>query len=263
MMRQLFRFATIFALLPILIACSSASENEPVPMKFHSMQRLSNDNSVAVILIQDDGDGYLPIFVDENQALSIYLGQNSIEGHRPLTHDLLASVLSELEARVERIIINDLRDNVYYSKIDLRSGKKSITIDARPSDAIALALRLNAPIFAMNHLLDHLATTPEGDNLLSQVRVRSWGFTVQPIVGKLSRIFEGYTGVLVTRVDRETPAASGGMLVGDLILSVNGHEVRNLDTFSAVMADEGKDRSLELRVLRNEQIENLKLIKSI
>lgn len=108
---------------------------------------LTQSQTSGVILKEINGDRTLPILIGDYEAQSIALGLENIEPPRPITHDLLLSMLSTLSARIERIIITDLKDNTYYAIIQVRSKSKLYDVDARPSDAIALAVRKNVQIF--------------------------------------------------------------------------------------------------------------------
>lgn len=108
---------------------------------------LTQSQTSGVILKELNGERTLPILIGDYEAQSIALGLENIVPPRPITHDLLLNMLDTLEARIERIIITDLKDNTYYAIIQVRSKSKLHDVDARPSDAIALAVRKNIQIF--------------------------------------------------------------------------------------------------------------------
>jgi bifunctional DNase/RNase len=243
--------SSILTATAILSACSSPPPDKQILMKFHTIQQIPGSNSIAVILTEEKGENFLPLFVDRGQALSIYLGHSEIPGERPLSHDLMANMLKSLKAKVERIVITDLRNNIYYAELELRKGTDLIKVDARPSDAIALALRVHAPIFAMQHLLESSGSNMESEEAFSQVRVKSWGFTVQPVLGTLKRFFEGKEGVLVTQNEVDSPAKQAELLPGDLVMSIDGEKISDLDTFSEVMAERSKQARINLEIFRD------------
>lgn len=117
----------------------------------------------VVILREADRDRYLPIWIGSWEAQSIAMRLQGIEAERPLTHDLLASVLAELGVSVRRIVVSDLADETYRARIVLTAAGDDHEIDARPSDAIALAVRVAAPIFATEAVLDRAGVIPEVD----------------------------------------------------------------------------------------------------
>lgn len=109
--------------------------------------------SPVVVLRAEDGR-ILPIFIGFAEAASIYSAINHLTPPRPMTHDLLVDMISKLEAKVEKVIIDDLIDNTFYARIIVRRGEKEVEIDARPSDSIAIALRVPCPIFVDSKVLD-------------------------------------------------------------------------------------------------------------
>ena len=117
----------------------------------------------VVILREAERERYLPIWIGSWEAQSIAMKLQGIEAERPLTHDLLASILEDLGASVRRIVVSDLADETYRARIVLTSGGDDYEIDARPSDAIALAVRVAAPIFATEAVLDRASVIPEAD----------------------------------------------------------------------------------------------------
>ncbi len=104
-------------------------------------------NSPVVVLKDTAGDDMLPILIAPLEASMIAIELEGKKPIRPLTHDLIANILRELEWKVESIVVDDLKNNIFYAKIRLLSGNTSIEIDSRPSDAIALALRTKSPIY--------------------------------------------------------------------------------------------------------------------
>jgi bifunctional DNase/RNase len=111
-------------------------------------------NMPIVILKDKGGERVLPIWVGVFEANAIALQIENIATPRPMTHDLLRNILSEIEADVLRIVVSDLRDNTFYAMIYLDRGGSTIAIDARPSDAIALALRTKAPIYVEDSVVE-------------------------------------------------------------------------------------------------------------
>jgi bifunctional DNase/RNase len=104
-------------------------------------------NRFVVILKDDVRNRWLPIVVGSTEAQAIALQLEKISPPRPLTHDLMKNLIEAMDVSVARIVVNDLRENTYYALINISNDGKTKEIDARPSDAIALALRLQAPIF--------------------------------------------------------------------------------------------------------------------
>ncbi len=110
-------------------------------------------NRFVVILRDDVHNRWLPIVVGSSEAQAIALQMENIIPPRPLTHDLMKSLLDSIEARISRIVVSDLRENTYYAVVGIKLNGRSVEVDARPSDAIALALRTQAPIFVSEEVM--------------------------------------------------------------------------------------------------------------
>jgi hypothetical protein len=110
-------------------------------------------NAFIVILRDEDNSEMLPIWVGRPEASSISFALEEIPTPRPMTHDLMKAILDAVDAKVISVVISELKDNTYYAKIHLMYEDSEYSIDARPSDAIALALRAKAPIFANEEVL--------------------------------------------------------------------------------------------------------------
>ncbi|HMM48074.1 MAG TPA: bifunctional nuclease family protein [Miltoncostaeaceae bacterium] len=106
-----------------------------------------------VLLKTANGNTFLPIWIGHAEAAAILMRLQGSDSPRPMTHDLFTHVLSELDTRVTRITVTGLRDNTFYALITLRSADAEIDVDSRPSDAIALAVRAEAPIFAADSVI--------------------------------------------------------------------------------------------------------------
>ncbi|PYQ62322.1 MAG: hypothetical protein DMF58_02095 [Acidobacteria bacterium] len=142
-----------------------------VPMSIKGLMLDPVSNSPIVVLKDEEEKFFLPIWVGIFEANAIALQLENVTTPRPMTHDLLRNMISELDARVTRVVINDLRDSTFFAQIRLITGDKTLELDARPSDAIALALRTEAPIFVAQTVLDQAQTiTPDGDDSDDKVK---------------------------------------------------------------------------------------------
>jgi hypothetical protein len=130
-------------------------------------------NMPIIVLRDQSGQRILPIWVGVFEANAIALQMENVETPRPMTHDLLRNILEDLRARVERIVVCDLRENTFYAEIHLDSGGRAVTVDARPSDAIALALRTRSPIFVEESVIEGASRVDsQGPNDMG--RLRKW-----------------------------------------------------------------------------------------
>jgi bifunctional DNase/RNase len=110
-------------------------------------------NSPIVILKETDGERTLPIWIGLLEATAIASELEGIKFSRPMTHDLLKSIMDLIDVKVKRVEVCDLKNNTYYALIHITHGGEEISIDARPSDALALSLRVNAPIFVAEEVI--------------------------------------------------------------------------------------------------------------
>ena len=113
-----------------------------------------------VVLKEKDGEAYLHIVIGPNEARAISLAHNDQSPARPLSYDLACSLLEEAEASISRVTITDLQEGIYYAEVHLENADgTTVNVDSRPSDAIALAVRTDAPIFAAKSVLDEEGST--------------------------------------------------------------------------------------------------------
>ena len=131
-------------------------------------------NSPIVILQSVEKNTLLPIWVGIFEANAIALQIERIDTPRPLTHDLIKNILMQLDANVDKIVVTDLQENTFYAVIHLRMNGDHITIDSRPSDAIALALRTDAPIYVTEEVINNSRNISlEKENLDSE-DIKKW-----------------------------------------------------------------------------------------
>lgn len=137
-------------------------------------------NMPIVILHDSDGTRVLPIWVGVFEANAIALQIENVSTPRPMTHDLLRNVIQDLHGDVQKVVVSDLKDNTFYAVLHVLVDGRVVVIDARPSDAIALALRVRAPIFAEDTVIDgakSLNITPDtGDS----ERLQQWLENLDP-----------------------------------------------------------------------------------
>ncbi|HEY1910376.1 MAG TPA: bifunctional nuclease family protein [Vicinamibacterales bacterium] len=137
--------------------------------------------SMPIVILRDkDGERVLPIWVGIFEANAIALQIENIPTPRPMTHDLLRNVITDLKASVQKIVVCDLQENTFYALIYLAMNGVTVAIDARPSDALALALRTRAPIYVEDTVIDHAKTvdfTPEKNDA---DRLHQWLDSLDP-----------------------------------------------------------------------------------
>jgi bifunctional DNase/RNase len=129
-------------------------EIDSIRVSLMSQQRI-------VILKELGSDRYLPIWIGPYEAEAITLSLQEVEVARPLTHDLLRNILQDLGAQVTQVNITELRNDVFYANIIVQVNGREMVIDSRPSDALALAVRVHVPVFVSEDVMDEAASTPE------------------------------------------------------------------------------------------------------
>jgi len=149
-------------------------------------------NTPIIILKNADGDRSLPIWVGYPEATAIALEMESVTPPRPMTHDLIKNLLNGLEANVNHIVVNDLKNNTFYAIISLSANGGTVEIDSRPSDAIAVALRVNAPIYVTRFVLDSAKSveidSASPEQAVDEDQFRKWLNDIKPSdFGKLDQ----------------------------------------------------------------------------
>jgi uncharacterized protein len=137
-------------------------------------------NMPVVILRDAEENSFLPIWVGVFEANAIALQMEGIVTPRPMTHDLLLNVLSQLGARIEKVVVTRLEENTFFAEIHLEREGQRVVIDSRPSDAIAVALRASAPIFVEEIVLEMSQNQSQSDEAQSAERLRKWLEEVDP-----------------------------------------------------------------------------------
>ncbi len=136
-----------------------------------------NTNSPVIILKEENGERTLPIWIGVAEASAIAIKTANIKTDRPLTHDLMKTLIDAVNAKVIKVVVDDLVENTFYAKIFIQMGNSLLYIDTRPSDAIAIALRCGAPIFVEEKLITPTASqeskeSPPRANSADQLRQR-------------------------------------------------------------------------------------------
>jgi uncharacterized protein len=137
-------------------------------------------NMPIIILRDEAGQRVLPIWVGIFEANAIALQIENIPTPRPMTHDLLRNVIHDLKASVQKIVVSDLKENTFYALIYLLVKGETLAVDARPSDAIALALRTKAPIFVEETVIDNAKTIDFGAERGDSERLQKWLESLDP-----------------------------------------------------------------------------------
>jgi hypothetical protein len=203
--------------------------------------------SPVVLLEEIQGERVLPIWVGVFEARAIVMEMDKVAPPRPMTHDLIKTILEGVKAQITNVVITDLRDSTYYAYLTLQSGGTSLHVDARPSDAIALALRVQAPIYVMALVFDRApAIELRGEEAAITV-LKRYGLTLQNLTASLASHFQLPTpdGVLVSDVEPGSGAERDGVRRGDVIVAANQATVADLHGLESTLR-QGGDVSLQI-----------------
>src|SRR5512138_651462 len=137
-------------------------------------------NMPIVILKDKEGDRVLPIWVGIFEANAIALQIENVATPRPMTHDLLRNIITDLDGQVDRVVVCDLKDNTFYAIIHLTVRGERVAIDARPSDAIALALRTRSPILVEESVIDNAKSVEVFSEPMDNARLQKWLESLDP-----------------------------------------------------------------------------------
>lgn len=151
-----------------------------IEMKIKGLMIDPITNMPIVILREKEGSKILPIWVGIFEANAIALQIENIQTPRPMTHDLLKNVILDMKASVHKIVVNQLKESTYYALIFLEQNGETIRIDARPSDAIALALRTESPIFVEDDVISSARDAQQNRDAAETERLQKWLENIDP-----------------------------------------------------------------------------------
>jgi len=234
-MNRYLKIVLSVALLASLVFVSFSKEISPpfVEMEVKGVSMDAIGQSPVVILVNKEENKMLPIWIGLPEASAIDKELNAVTSVRPMTHDLLHSILTKMHVRVKEVRIVELKENTYYARLFLRSDKDPIEMDARPSDAIILALKSKAPVLVAAKILNEQG--------ISFTKKGAWaersGIRIQELTPALASHFEfrGKGGVLVSEVLSGSPAEASGIKAGDILTKVNSGEVEGVEEFEKAL----------------------------
>ena len=209
----------------------------------------------VVILADKEEKKALPIWIGLLEANAIDRELNSIKTSRPMTHDLLHSILGQVHAKVKEVKIVDLKGHTYYAKLFLIVNKELIELDARPSDAIILALKSKAPVYVAAKIIEDQGVPLTKKDALGERH----GIRVQELTPSLASHFnfKGEKGVLVSEVVSGSALESSGLKAGDIITKVNLKEVGTVQEFEDTLDAVKEGSSLRILFFRDDQFQEV------
>ena len=186
-----------------------------------------------VVLLEDrDGCRAMPIWIGKAEALALEAATRGISDDRSLTHDLLVEILEWLNVHPVEVRITEVQDSIFYALILVEKQGQWLLIDARPSDAMVLALRTDCPIYVVRSVFESHSVS-----LDSPLKIQ-YGLTVQKLTDDLKPGFD-YTGegVLVSAVEPGSKAARDGLLRGDILVQVSGIPLKRVEDVEAILEE--------------------------
>jgi bifunctional DNase/RNase len=232
-----------------------ADQDVPIEVKVYRLILDPTSNQPLVILADRQEESGIPIVIGFFEANAIGAEIEGITHKRPLTHDLLSSILSKAKLRIDRIVVTHLTEGTYYATILLEMEKTLVKIDARPSDSIVLALKHGAPIFVSKALFEERAVALKA----SSPRDEDYGIRLQELTSSLAEAFSyrSTKGTLVADVRSGSSAERDGMERGDIIVEIEGQPTDSV--LSVRTALEKYEAPLRAKVFRKQTFVELKL----
>jgi uncharacterized protein len=234
------------------LAAQPATENL-VEVRVRGVSVDPQAGSPIVLLEELRGERVMPIWVGVFEARAIAMELEKVVPPRPMTHDLMKNLLEGMQAQVSQVVITDLKDNTFYARIALSVGGASLQLDARPSDAIALALRVNAPLYVAKTVFDSAPSLElRGDTPTPVTVLKRYGLTLQNLTAPLAAHFHLSTpdGVLVSDVEAGSAAEQDGLRRGDVIVAANQGKIANLQALESTLSQGG---DVSLHIVRADQ----------
>jgi bifunctional DNase/RNase len=241
---------SLFALFPNYL--DSAQEAGSVEIKIKTLMLDPNSQSPIVVLETVNDKRILPIWIDIPEARAIALELEHVATPRPLTHDLIRNIIQGLGATLQRVIITDLRNNTYFAVLFLTLKGQDLQIDARPSDAIAVALRMKAPIYASNQVLDKSKALPPSVPTPTKALQKRMGIQAQDLTVEVAALLDlsFQRGVLVVDVTKGSAAMDAGIQRGDVITKANDQTIQSTQELEVWVQSKKPETRIKLEVIK-------------
>ncbi|MCB9502497.1 MAG: bifunctional nuclease family protein [Deferribacteres bacterium] len=257
-MKKILFIAIFIISFAVAISCSSPNHSSAIQVEVHAIHGDPHSGPVLIYLTTQEKDRFLSMMIDGDQALSIYYARNAIKPQRPLTHDLFTKLIDTLNYHIDFINITGVKEDTYYAAIHLSGGKNKLVLDARPSDAIALALRQDARIYCSSVLLKSYEVESDDIAGIRQFQMEKFGFTVQNLSKKMKEFFQDTEGLLISDIRLHSRAARSDLQAGDIITGINGYPAINISDFKAIVTAIG-DENILLDIVRDGEQKTVEL----
>jgi len=255
------RLVCLVTTAALLLGGCGASDSDLIAVDVRGVIVDPETQSPILFLVDPESEKGLPVWIGLSEARAISLGLKDVTPPRPLTHDLMKSMLDLLHARVERVVISDLKENTYYATLNLRAGRKTWEVDSRPSDAVAIALKFDAPLFLSRALVQKGVLVDLGPSSAKLPAERMYGFVTGELSAEVARYF-GFgkeTGVIVTEIARNGPADRAGLRKGDILVRMDKKSVEGLDDLQRALGKKSASDAMRVDVYRKGKVLSLKI----
>ena len=242
----------------VLVATSKENPSPFIEMEVKGVTLDAMGHNPVILLADKEGKKALPIWIGLLEANAIDKELNNIASPRPMTHDLLHSILTQVQVKVKEVKIVDLKDHTYYATLFLKLNKGVIEVDARPSDAIILALKSKIPIFVAAKILEEQGIALTKKNAFGE----RYGIRIQELTPELAFnfTFKGGKGVLVAEVLTGSVSETSGIKAGDIITKVNSKEVGSVQGFEEMFDTVKTGDSLRILLFREGKFQEVNLL---
>jgi len=258
-MKRYWKIGLAVALLVSLVLVAISKETPPpfIEMEVKGVRLDAIGHNPVVLLADKNGKKALPIWIGLLEANAIDKELKNITSPRPMTHDLLHSILTQVQVKVKEVKIVELKDQTYYATLFLKSNKGVIEVDARPSDAIILALKSKIPIFVAAKILDEQGIALTKKNAFGE----RYGIRIQELTPSLASHFnfKNKKGVLVAEVLPGSISETSGIKAGDIITKVNSKEVGSVQDFEEMFDAAKEGDSFRILLFRDDKFQEVNL----
>lgn len=246
--RWLFLLGFVFA---FSAAPEAAQPTGSVETKIKTLMLDPNSQLPIVVLETVTDKQLLPIWIDVPEARAIALELEHVTTPRPLTHDLIRNILQGLGATVQRVLISDIRSNTYFAVVFLGFKGQEMQIDARPSDAIAVALRMKAPIYASAEVLAKSKSLPALDTRAKESQ-KKLGIQAQDLTAEIAALLDVsfQKGVVIVDVAPGSVAMAAGIQRGDIITKANDQAISSIHELEAFVRSMRPAARVKLDVIK-------------
>lgn len=250
-------FGVVLLISLVLFAISQETPSRFIEMEVKGVKLDAIGQNPVVFLADRDEKKVLPIWIGFLEANAIEKELKKITSPRPMTHDLLHSILTQVQVQVKEVKIVNLRDHTYYATLSLKLNKGTIEVDARPSDAIILALKSKIPIFVSTKIVDEQGIPLQSKNAFGE----RYGIRIQELTPHLASHFnfKGKKGVLVSEVLPGSTSEVSGIKAGDIIAKVNSKEMGGVQEFEEMFDTMKAGDSLQILLFREGKFQEINL----